>query len=229
MIKKLSFDFKDLHMDRSIFNAALGFPGDLPEPFNDYLDEAWQFSEKLNDIRAIYKLFDEIDWRDKHPVLTVSGINFNIGKIIKREIRDSERVAFFICTAGETICSHTNSLMKGGNQVLGCIFDLMGTFIAEAAGDSLQEHLKKDVLLQGDKITNRYSPGYCQWPTEDQNQLFGLFHENTCGVSLTPSCLMQPVKSISGLIGIGGKVYYRKYNCDLCQTKNCIYRRLKKM
>jgi hypothetical protein len=36
---------------------------------------------------------------------------------------------------------------------------------------------------------------------------------------------MEPVKSISGIIGIGENVRRRPYTCNLCDLKDCIYRK----
>ena len=36
---------------------------------------------------------------------------------------------------------------------------------------------------------------------------------------------MDPVKSVSGFIGIGEHVKYNPYTCRLCDMKDCIYRR----
>ena len=79
--------------------------------------------------------------------------------------------------------------------------------------------------LLKEKLTNRYSPGYCHWDVADQRKLFSLFPSAPCGVTLTSSLLMNPVKSISGVIGIGKSVGYRDYPCALCLSNHCIYRK----
>ncbi len=79
---------------------------------------------------------------------------------------------------------------------------------------------------RGLKITNRYSPGYCNWPLKDQRPLFAFVGENPTGIALSESCLMHPIKSVSGVIGIGTKARRRAYGCVICQNKTCIYRRL---
>jgi hypothetical protein len=76
----------------------------------------------------------------------------------------------------------------------------------------------------GKKITNRYSPGYCGWDVTEQHKLFQLIPENYCGIKLTPSALMDPVKSISGIIGIGENVKNNPYTCRLCNQNDCVYR-----
>ncbi|MCK7538940.1 MAG: hypothetical protein MZV63_52410 [Marinilabiliales bacterium] len=47
-------------------------------------------------------------------------------------------------------------------------------------------------------ITNRFSPGYCGWDVAEQHKLFSFFKDNFCGITLTESALMNPVKSVSG-------------------------------
>lgn len=227
MIKEFTFRFNDLVIDRHGMESVLGFPGGCPEPFHTYLNEVLLFAEKLPDIRAAYRIVDGIEMKSKGTSLIAGGVEFHIGKMIKREIRNSERIAFFICTAGDQISSRSKSLLAGENPPLGYLYDVAGSFIAEAAGDKMQQILAGELAGSGQKMTNRYSPGYCQWPVAGQHALFSLFGGKTCGVSLTPSSLMVPVKSISGLIGIGECVTFRDYQCELCQMKNCTYRKLK--
>lgn len=227
MIKEFTFPFSDLVIDRHAMEAVLGFPGGCPEPFHSYLDEAVRFAEKLPDIRAAYRIMDGIEMDGKGSLLSAGGVEFHVGRMIKREIRKSERIAFFICTAGELISAKSKNLLAGDNPVLGYLYDVAGSFIAEAAGDRMQQLLAGELAATGEKMTNRYSPGYCQWPVSGQQALFSLFDGKTCGVSLTPSSLMLPVKSISGLIGIGSRVNYREYQCELCNMKNCTYRKVR--
>ncbi|HLP74716.1 MAG TPA: vitamin B12 dependent-methionine synthase activation domain-containing protein, partial [Bacteroidales bacterium] len=109
----------------------------------------------------------------------------------------------------------------------GYIFDVAGSEIVEAATDLLQEDLRKSAEKEGLKITNRYSPGYCGWDVAEQHKLFTLLPGNYCGIKLTPSALMDPVKSVSGIIGIGKSVRNNPYTCKMCDMKDCIYRRLR--
>lgn len=226
MIKEFSFKFNELVIDRSRVNATLGFPGGAPAPFDGYLDEAWQFAEGLQDIRAAYTIRDGMLPDEKKSELTVAGITFKVGKTIRHEIAGSEHIAFFICTAGATVSRRAKTLLTGEDPALGYVYDVLGSYIAEAAGDAMQARLGADVRKSGQKLTNRYSPGYCQWPVTEQHKLFGLFKGSTCGVSLTDSALMNPIKSISGLIGVGANVQYRKYQCELCNLKKCLYQKI---
>jgi len=35
------------------------------------------------------------------------------------------------------------------------------------------------------------------------------------------------VKSASGIIGLGAKVVYRDYTCEICSMKECLFRRVR--
>ena len=100
----------------------------------------------------------------------------------------------------------------------------LGSIVVESAMDIIQEHLKLWMKEQGLKFTNRYSPGYCGWELKEQSKLFGLLPENFCGISLSDSMLMKPIKSVSGIIGIGENVIYDQYTCNYCRDVNCLYR-----
>ena len=228
MIKEIAFQFSELVINRPQLEATLGFADSLDEPFVTYVNEVWEFSASLNDICASYRIVDQVEFDDNSPKMFADGLKFDLGTRIKKEIKESKRIAFFVCTAGETISTKSKTLMYGEDPALGYVYDVMGSFIAEAAGDKMQEILAKEVLKQGDKITNRYSPGYCQWPVFDQHKIFSLFPKNICGVTLTESALMNPVKSISGFIGIGKNVQYREYMCNICSSKDCQYRKIRK-
>lgn len=50
-----------------------------------------------------------------------------------------------------------------------------------------------------------------------------------CDVTLTESCLMYPIKSVSGLIGFGEQVKNKVHECDLCDKRaECLQRKLRK-
>ena len=86
----------------------------------------------------------------------------------------------------------------------------------------LREHFTASVKIE------RYSsmnPGSLpDWPITEQKKLFSLTGdvEGLIGVHLTESCLMIPVKSISGILFPNETGFN---NCQLCQRKNCPGRR----
>lgn len=225
MIREISYSLSELTIDVEYLSAMLGFPdGDLPEPFGEYVAQAIQEAESLCDIRGAFCVSENCEFSANKNHILVEGLEFGIGKTVAKELRNSTSVAFFICTAGEGISRRSQELLSGDDPVLGYVFDLLGSIIVESATDLLQADIKRMALSEGLQITNRYSPGYCKWNVADQHKLFSFFPLNCCGIRLTDSALMHPIKSVSGIIGLGADVSFRDYTCDLCSQVGCFQR-----
>lgn len=152
---------------------------------------------------------------------------FDMGKIILRQLRGSEAYALFICTAGVDYESYQQRLKEEGDMVRVFIADALGSVIAEKCADQMEIALQDSIDKLGWKHTNRFSPGYCGWHVSQQQLLFPLFQGHTCGVRLTDSSLMLPIKSVSGIIGLGTQVRHLDYTCGLCDFKQCFKRKKK--
>ena len=153
--------------------------------------------------------------------------DFEMGNIILRQLRGSEAFALFICTSGLEFETYQHRLKEQGDMVRVFIADALGSVIAEKCADQMEKALQESIDKLGWKHTNRFSPGYCGWHVSQQQLLFPLFQGHTCGVKLTDSSLMIPIKSVSGIIGLGKKVRKLEYTCGLCDFKQC-YKRKKK-
>lgn len=159
-------------------------------------------------------------------MLAAMGHDFAIGKIISRQLRGSQRYAFFVATAGAEFEMLRKSTEETGDMVRAFIIDSIGSVIAEKTADKMEEALADLLRPSGWHHTNRFSPGYCGWHVSSQHDLFSLFPDGQpCGVTLTPSALMLPIKSVSGVIGLGPDVRHLDYSCGLCDYKHCYKRR----
>jgi len=201
--------------------------GTAPEPVTLLINEIREELLPLDGIRAEYRIFQGISLSREAKTLLVEDVTFQIKPIIYRQMKEAEVVALFICTAGPVIGEMSRNSMKSGDLLKGYVYDVIGSEVVEAAADMMQEELRKSMAASGKEITNRFSPGYCGWDVAEQHKLFSFFKDNFCGITLTESALMNPVKSVSGVIGIGRNVRFTPYQCKLCEDKNCIYRNRK--
>jgi len=225
-VKEIRFKYDDLTINLESIHAMLGYPDTpLPAPFDEYLEEVIGFAREVKEICAVYRRMEQVQVLPGQGIVVANGLSFQVGKTVCKELKNSEELIFYVCTAGKSISDRSTVLLKGEDPAKGYIYDQVGIFITEAAGERMLQLIQEE-LPDNTKTTNRYSPGYCHWEVADQHQLFSLFPGAPCGVSLTPSALMTPVKSISGVIGIGKSVSYREYPCALCLSLNCIYRRV---
>jgi hypothetical protein len=139
----------------------------------------------------------------------------------------AECVGVFIATAGPGVERLATELMDQGDPLAGMIVNAVGAERAEAAESVVIDKLRASALEHGFAPTLPYSPGYCGMGLAEQRTLFGLFDKADVGVTLTESCLMQPLKSVSGLIGLGPaeRVHAFGSPCDRCELYNCSMRR----
>jgi hypothetical protein len=176
------------------------------------------------EIQAGYRILEVYKSPEKNDGLYVGSTFFSMQKIVTGQLRKSEKAALFVCTIGPEMESWAKQLLQNGEPLLSYIVNTIASIVVEKAVDFLHDHISSQMEEQGLKITNRYSPGYCGWSVAEQQLLFSLLPENFCGVTLTESALMLPIKSISGVIGIGHSVKRKEYICDTCGIKECLYR-----
>ncbi len=223
---KLQYSYQDLHLSVSQIESALGYKeGEKQETISGIISEVLRESEKLCEIKAEYRIFDEVKFIESEKSVKILDHFFDIKKIVYGQIRKSQSIAVFLCTAGEEIGLRSSKEMRTGDLLTGYIFDVVGSEMVESAADLMQEELEILVIRDGKKITNRFSPGYCGWDVVEQHKLFSLMPDNYCRIRLTPSALMDPVKSVSGFIGIGENVKRLPYTCNFCDLKDCLYRK----
>jgi hypothetical protein len=226
--KTFQFDFKDLKIESSMIEEVLGYNEDDDRGFViSLIDEILTESELISDIKAQYTLFDDILFDNSSGSVTVNKLTFNVQKIVFTQLKKSESVALFLCTAGSGIGIRSRKAMQERDFLRGYIYDVVGSNIVEATADLMQAELGKSMIGSGRMITNRYSPGYCGWDVGEQHRLFELIPDNYCGVRLTTSALMDPEKSISGIIGIGKNVKNNPYTCRMCNQRDCVYRSIR--
>jgi cobalamin-dependent methionine synthase I len=159
-----------------------------------------------------------------HKTVRMGDMEFNTEAIVTRHLDKSTAVAVFACTAGQEISRLAAEFNRKGHSIHAYLVDSLGSIVVERAMDLIQEGLKFAMQSENLQITNRYSPGYCGWDIREQKKLFDLLPPDFCGIRLSDTMLMKPVKSVSGFIGIGRNVTYDNYACGYCPDKNCIYR-----
>ncbi len=226
--------FDDLHISVPAIYAQMGYKDSVPDA--DILKEMVATLKEIKTIlRPQYNFFiADGSLNIEDSTLTVTSlqtaepmtVTFDVGKIIARQLRETEAYALFVATAGMEFESYLHRLKADGDMVRLFIADSVGSVIAECAADEMEKALQKQIDGRGWKRTNRFSPGYCGWHVSQQQLLFPLFGEaEPCGVTLSSSSLMTPIKSVSGVIGLGRDARYMDYSCGLCDYKQCYKRK----
>jgi cobalamin-dependent methionine synthase I len=135
----------------------------------------------------------------------------------------ADRLALFAVTCGQAVGDRIQELFRANDYPLGAALDAGASLAADQAAQVAQDRFAS--LQDKPAGVLRYSPGYCGWHVSGQKALFAGLGADTAGISLTESCLMHPLKSVSGVIIAGAPEVHGFVNdysfCTECTGKEC--------
>ena len=197
----------------SVFSYALN---EKIEMYTAGLDRL--YSPRLN-----YRIFD-IDCAETGIVRLETGIELSSRKL-SIALGPCLEAVCFIATIGDEIEQKISRLTARNRLSDAFIVDTMGSLLVEGLVNQFQQEMQSRYRRQGRAVSLRFSPGYCDWPVDEQKKIFDLFDKAVLEVRLSDTCLMLPRKSISGVFGISSKdsrKWVSAHNpCRTCAKKNC--------
>lgn len=150
--------------------------------------------------------------------VTLDSVPFN-SRVLRVNLEGAYRAFPFLATCGQELEAWSRALA-----------DPMQMFWADIIKEMA---LHRSIMALGETLAAMYQPGeravmnpgsLPDWPIDEQRPLFSLFGEaaGRIGVELTASCLMSPVKSVSGIWFETDRGFV---NCQLCPREECPNRR----
>ncbi|MBD3218906.1 MAG: hypothetical protein GF310_11565 [candidate division Zixibacteria bacterium] len=144
----------------------------------------------------------------------------------------ADYLALFAVTLGERISDRINHCFKTNLFAEGCMLDAAASAGADHGAEILQRRYEKQLSDKYDDISKigalRYSPGYCGWHISGQKKLFESLEPEKIGITLRETYLMDPLKSVSGVIIAGPKEIHQFENnypcCEECDDQSCLDR-----
>jgi len=184
-------------------------------------------------------LTDLVDPRLTYRSMKVDHVTHNTVVLEDGTVLNSEKLAlvfsscptviFFAATIGVNIGYAVDDLSAQGEYRRAYVLDTLGSEAIELVVDEFQKRMHKRYRPEG-TVTLRFSPGYCDWPLEEQRMLFDIIDTKRIDLSLLDSCIMHPRKSISGVFGIHSPAMSASKHpvnpCRTCTIKNCPERRI---
>lgn len=141
----------------------------------------------------------------------------------------ADHLALFAVTLGERIGREIDRCFKSNDFALASMLDSAASAAADKTAELAQRRFG-EVLSERGFITAttgilRYSPGYCGWDISGQKKLFDFLDPQQIGLTLRDSFLMEPLKSVSGVIIAGRKDIHNVQDvypfCARCETHSC--------
>jgi len=138
-------------------------------------------------------------------------------------------LALFAVTIGETICKEIRRLFDCTDYAQGAMLDSAASEGTQLLADEIETRFRRYLLkserLDPSQTTMQFSPGYCVWHITAQRRLFEILDPRQIGINLSDSCLMQPLKSISGVLVAGKRDIFDfedNYEvCGDCRSHSC--------
>jgi hypothetical protein len=132
---------------------------------------------------------------------------------VKNIFEASDDLALFAVTIEEEVCAEISRLFFMNDFALGSMLDAVASEATEMTAESMENfyrsHLKNIGRFKIECGILRFSPGYCGWHVSGQRKLFQYLHPGDIDINLRESFLMEPLKSISGVIISGKKEIFQ--------------------
>ncbi|MFA6078493.1 MAG: vitamin B12 dependent-methionine synthase activation domain-containing protein [Candidatus Omnitrophota bacterium] len=149
------------------------------------------------------------------------------GKRLPPYMNGASEICIFLVTIGSALEQEASTLMAKGDYLRGYLLDRVGSFAVESLAISAEKALRDAYAKEDKSVSIRMSPGYCDWPIEEQAALAKILDFSSIRVSLTERFMMKPKKTISAVVAVGAKGVFNssRSQCGICDMKDCGYRR----
>jgi hypothetical protein len=185
--------------------AGMGMPlgSKCDEKTTDTLDRALHLFSICADPRGLYS---EISARQFAEVYDGEGEN-ELATPVADLYPRADHLALFAVTMGEEVSSEIVRLFGERRLAVAAALDAAASEAAERAGDLLQrsflEGLVEGSRLRRETAVVRHGPGSCGWHVSGQGKLVQSLGAGEIGITLLQGFLMEPLKSISGVLLAG--------------------------
>jgi hypothetical protein len=137
----------------------------------------------------------------------------------------ADHLALFTATVGGGVTARIRELFDRNEPALAAMLDSVASAAADRLAGLLGPRVQAAAGLGDGCRVLAYSPGYCGWHVSGQRALFAFLKPEEIGVTLNPSCLMEPLKSVSGVLVAGPREIHRFAPafafCADCREKPC--------
>ncbi len=165
-----------------------------------------------------------LDALDDGILLHGSGVKLT-GLTAKQMLAQCGQAALLACTLGSRFDALLLSL-QARDMAKAVICDALGSALVEAGCAAAEREIA--ARFPEMYLTDRFSPGYGDLPLELQRSLCDVLEvQRRLGVTVTPSLLMNPMKSVTAVIGLSERPQpARIRGCGFCSMYDrCTFRK----
>jgi hypothetical protein len=171
----------------------------IDEKTENLIKENLSAAQKLINPKAAV-IFDDIIVK-QDEVLCKNGLKIQ-SKDVAKLFKNCFKMYGLAITIGEALEKRRDFFIKEKETFKALIFDAAGSVAAEETITSANKQIKEYEEKNGNVLTKRYSPGYGDWPIENQKDFLSKLSADKIGIRLTNAYLMKPEKSTSAVLGV---------------------------
>lgn len=148
------------------------------------------------------------------------------GADIAAHLQGAVEVSFFAVTLGHAVDRELRRLAVA-DPVGQVVFDAVATDAVERVANETEARIRERAAERGLFCSWRFSPGYGDLPLDVQPALLRVLDASRrAGITLTPSNLMVPTKSVTAVVGIHPTPQPGlASSCDICElVETCALR-----
>lgn len=213
---------RPIDLSRARIARLLGYRKNVPEYLSEAIDRICSDLAQRSRPLGGFRLCSAVVSEDR---LRCAGEDFATGPGIAEQLQQVQRLAIFTATVGDGYEQLRHEYSDQDDPLVLYVLDAAGSEMAERVADRVQRAIRGAAQVAGMAISNRYSPGYCGWNVAEQHRLLSLLPPGFCGITLSPSAMMRPIKSVSGIVGLGKEIKHSAYRCDLCTMRDTCHGR----
>jgi len=227
MAEILRYSSDDVRPDKAAVFESQGVPveGQAREEIEALYTSAMNL---LTQVGTPVGIWSEVSSADFGNVYQGEGIN-EMRTPVSDIYPEATDLGLFCVTLGPKIGDEIQRRFSTNDFAVASMLDSVASTAADKVAELVERHfrelLNKSGRLASDAALLRYSPGYCGWHISGQGRLFDFLEPDQIGVSLSETFLMQPLKSVSGVLIAGPATIHDFPNtypfCSYCETRGC--------
>lgn len=227
MRRVITFRFDEVRPSDTEVLGRIGMPKEAPvtPALQGLMDEALAIIRRSAEPRGVFEVIAKDECVAIYRGEGQNAPESPLELIVPR----AEALALFVGTIGARVPEEIEALFKKQDAALAMLLDAWASEttnrVADALAQRLLDELRSESAVSDAARVLPYSPGYCGWHLTGQRTLFARIRPTDIGVTLLPSCLMLPIKSVSGVLVAGDAAAHRFRPvwafCDECETRDC--------
>ncbi len=193
------------------------------------LNELWKLMTPL----AFWR--DELIQSNDGDVMILGDTALSIASCyVCKGLAQCKKATIMALTIGPALPDEARRAAANGELYRSSVADYLGSHAVELFADAFCDYLQQQALPRGQYTTLRYSPGYGDWALDAQPKVFAFLEQCKGQIQLSSNYLMEPVKSITAIIGWSSQWQKPEYprgehnafcngghNCAACTTWAC--------